>query len=99
MEAAIRAKDQPTRRSVRWPMSREPSPNWVSTHWRTTTSRASCRRRSEILELAPGGEELLARAGVGWAKGLLGRPTLGAGLDSQAGYALLSEEPVIVENL
>jgi two-component system nitrate/nitrite response regulator NarL len=36
---------------------------------------------------------------VGWEEGLVGNATVGAGNDSQAGYTLLSEEPVIVEDL
>ena len=54
---------------------------------------------SKIVELLPGGEELLLRDGVGWREGLIGEATETAGLGSQAGYTLLSEEPVIVENL
>src|SRR5215207_8176064 len=54
---------------------------------------------SEIVELLPGGEELLIRAGVGWEEGIVGNTTLSAGFGSQAGYALISEEPVIVEDL
>jgi len=53
----------------------------------------------KVLELLPGGTELLLRAGVGWKEGLVGKATMGADLDSQVGYTLLSEEPVIVENL
>lgn len=53
----------------------------------------------KVLELLPDGEGLLLRAGVGWKKGTVGRATVSAGKDSQAGYTLLSEEPVIVENL
>jgi PAS domain S-box-containing protein len=51
----------------------------------------------KVLELLPGGEELLMRAGVGWEEGLVGRATEEAGLGSQAGYTLRSEDPVIVE--
>jgi hypothetical protein len=54
---------------------------------------------SKVLELLPGGEGLLLRAGVGWEEGLVDRATVGSGSDSQAGYTLLSEEPVIVEDL
>jgi len=54
---------------------------------------------SMILELLPGGDELLLRAGVGWKEGLVGRATVGSGCDAQAGYAVLSEEPLIVEDL
>jgi signal transduction histidine kinase len=54
---------------------------------------------AKVLELLPGGSELLLRAGVGWREGLVGRATVGAGRDSQAGYTLRSNEPVIVADL
>jgi PAS domain S-box-containing protein len=54
---------------------------------------------AKIVELLPGGEELLLRAGTGFEEGLVGRAREPAGLRSQAGYTLLSEEPVIVEDL
>jgi PAS domain S-box-containing protein len=54
---------------------------------------------SKVLELLPGGEELLLRAGVGWKDGLVGRATVASGRKSQAGYTLFSGEPVIVEDL
>jgi PAS domain S-box-containing protein len=53
----------------------------------------------KVLELLPDGEELLLRAGVGWKKGSVGRAKVSAGANSQAGYTLISNEPVIVENL
>ena len=53
----------------------------------------------EILELLPDGETLLLRSGVGWKKGLVGNATVGADLDSLAGYTLLADEPVVVEDL
>jgi len=53
----------------------------------------------EVLELAPDGRELRLRAGVGWREGLVGRATVGAGRDSQAGYTLLADGPVIVADL
>ena len=52
-----------------------------------------------ILELQPGGEQLLMRAGVGWRSGTVGRATVSAGAASPAGYTLLSNEPVIVTDL
>jgi PAS domain S-box-containing protein len=55
--------------------------------------------RCEILELLPEGESFLLRAGVGWREGSVGHATVGAGGESQAGYTLLSNEPVIVEDL
>jgi DNA-binding NarL/FixJ family response regulator/signal transduction histidine kinase len=42
---------------------------------------------------------MLLRAGVGWKEGLVGSATESAGLGSQAGYTLLVNEPVIVEDL
>ena len=53
----------------------------------------------KVLELLPGGEALLLQSGVGWKEGLVGRATVGSGSDSQAGYTLLSEGPVVVEDL
>ena len=55
------------------------------------------RRLAECL--AAQGDALLLRAGVGWKDGYVGRATVGAGLNSQAGYTLLSSEPVVVEDL
>ncbi|MBI1824852.1 MAG: response regulator [Planctomycetes bacterium] len=54
---------------------------------------------SKVLELLPNGEALLLRAGRGWKEGLVGVATVGAGSDSQAGYTLLCDQPVIVEDL
>lgn len=53
----------------------------------------------KVVELLPEGDELLLRAGVGYEEGLVGRATEKTGFGSQAGYTLLSEEPVIIENL
>jgi PAS domain S-box-containing protein len=53
----------------------------------------------KILELLPDDHKLLLRAGVGWQPGLVGKATVSAGINSQAGYTLLSKEPVIVNDL
>jgi two-component system, cell cycle sensor histidine kinase and response regulator CckA len=53
----------------------------------------------KILELLPDGKVLLLRAGVGWKTGLVGQATVGAGTNSQAGYTLLCNEPVIIKDL
>ena len=53
----------------------------------------------KVLELVPDGKSVLLRAGVGWKEGLVGRALVRTGLESQAGYTLLSEVPVIVEEL
>ncbi|MBR8834528.1 MAG: GAF domain-containing protein [Stigonema ocellatum SAG 48.90 = DSM 106950] len=53
----------------------------------------------KILELLPDGNTLLLRAGVGWQQGQVGKATVSAGMNSEAGYTLLSDEPVIVSDL
>jgi GAF domain-containing protein len=51
-----------------------------------------------VFELLPHGA-LVLRAGAGWKEGLVGRATVHGGRDSQAGFTLLSNAPVIAENL
>lgn len=63
------------------------------------TSQTLGVKHGKILELLPDGKSLLLRAGVGWRKGLIGKTTVMAGLNSQAGYTLISREPVIVNDL
>ncbi|WP_436344766.1 ATP-binding protein [Natronorubrum sp. FCH18a] len=53
----------------------------------------------ETLELLPDGETLFLRDGVGWRDGLIGSTTVPANEDSQAGYTLLTEHPIIVGDL
>ncbi|MBC1219303.1 PAS domain-containing protein [Nostoc sp. UCD121] len=53
----------------------------------------------KILELLPGDRKLLLRAGVGWQPGLVGKAIVSGERNSQAGYTLLSKEPVIVDDL
>ena len=54
---------------------------------------------AKVLELLPGGEELLLRAGYGWKTAVVGISKVSAGLESQAGYTLLADGPVIVTEL
>lgn len=53
----------------------------------------------KVLELLQDGDRLTLRAGVGWSGGLVGEARVGSGLESQAGYTLISSEPVVVEDL
>jgi PAS domain S-box-containing protein len=53
----------------------------------------------KVLELLPDGKALLLRSGVGWKEGFVGSATVGSGADSQAGYTVLSDQPVTVEDL
>ena len=52
-----------------------------------------------VLQLLSAGNQLVLRAGVGWKEGLVGSATLTTDLDTQAGYTLKSNEPVIVHDL
>ncbi|GGA31741.1 PAS domain S-box protein [Okeania sp. KiyG1] len=55
---------------------------------------------SQILELLPGNNALLLRAGVGWKKGLVGKATITTARErSQAGYTLFVNKPVIIKDL
>lgn len=54
---------------------------------------------AKFLELLPEENSLLLRAGSGWKKGYVGKAKIDAGIDSQAGYSLMSSEPVIAEDL
>ncbi|WP_137286389.1 PAS domain S-box protein [Halorussus salinisoli] len=53
----------------------------------------------KVLELFPEDGELLLRNGVGWDEGIVGSATVADDRGSQAGYTLISDEPVVVENL
>jgi two-component system CheB/CheR fusion protein len=53
----------------------------------------------KILAYRPDHQDLLLEAGVGWKDGLVGEATVDAGRDSQAGYTLISDGPVVVEDL
>ncbi len=56
-------------------------------------------RYCKVLELQPNGKSLLLRAGVGWREGSVGHAMVGSGTESQAGYTLLRNEPVISDDL
>jgi nitrogen-specific signal transduction histidine kinase len=53
----------------------------------------------KILQLMPDEKSFLLRAGFGWKEGCVGAVTLDGGKGSQAGFTLLSGEPVIVADL
>jgi PAS domain S-box-containing protein len=54
----------------------------------------------KVLDLDDAGEALDLRAGVGWDDGLVGEASVSAtDRDSQAGYTLETDEPVVVEDL
>jgi PAS domain S-box-containing protein len=53
----------------------------------------------KVLQLQPDGKALRIQAGIGWNVGVVGHALVDAGADSQAGYTLLTKQPVIVEDL
>ena len=54
---------------------------------------------AKALEYFPSEKRLLMRAGVGWDQGLVGTATIGADLESPAGFALSTGKPVISNHL
>lgn len=53
----------------------------------------------KVLELLPGEGRLLVRAGVGWDAGVIGTATIGADIQSPAGFALQTGAPVVSNQL
>jgi two-component sensor histidine kinase len=56
-------------------------------------------RFAKVLEPLRGENAFLLRAGVGWAQGLVGQARVGGDLESPAGYAFRTGEPVISNHL
>ena len=54
---------------------------------------------SKVLEWLPAQNRFLVRAGVGWGADVVGHATIGADLESPAGFALKTGEPVISNHL
>ncbi len=52
----------------------------------------------KVLEVLPGGEAFLLRAGVGWNEGLVGSAIIENSIKLQSGYTLSSRAPVVVED-
>jgi PAS domain S-box-containing protein len=52
-----------------------------------------------LVEIVPGGEQLLLRAGVGWGDGEIGHAVGPAGRGSLVGYAVMVGEPVVSVDL
>lgn len=54
---------------------------------------------AKILEFTPAADALRLAEGIGWADGLVGSGIVGIDEESQAGYTLMSLDPVIVHDL
>ncbi|MGK7652412.1 sensor histidine kinase [Roseovarius sp. B08] len=53
----------------------------------------------KVLEHRPDSSDFLVRSGINWPEGVVGQETIGDDLDSPAGYALVSEGPVVSRDL
>jgi PAS domain S-box-containing protein len=53
----------------------------------------------KVLEAIWESGDLRLVAGVGWREGVIGKLVMSGGIDSQAGYTLMSDRPVIVEDI
>jgi two-component sensor histidine kinase len=53
----------------------------------------------KVMEYLPDQKRFLVRAGVGWNQGVIGSATVGADLESPAGFALRTGKPVISNHL
>ncbi len=61
-------------------------------------SRALSVDYCKYLQLSRGRDHLLLIAGVGWQDGMVGHARVNIGDDSQAGYTLLTDQPVVVDD-
>jgi two-component sensor histidine kinase len=68
-------------------------------HTATLTAEGLQAEFSKVLEFLPDRSRLLVRAGVGWDAGVIGTATVGADLESPAGFALRTGKPVISNHL
>jgi PAS domain S-box-containing protein len=95
----IRARQQHAVAALGKLALREPELQQVFEHATRSVAETLEIEYCKILEVLPGADRLLLRAGVGWKEELVGRLHIGAGIDSQAGYALLCDGPVVVNDL
>lgn len=77
----------------------EPDISAVQKYAVTLTAAALSVEFAKVLEFRPESHDFLLVAGVGWKDGLVGSAIISAGAESQAGYTLSSNGPVIVSNL
>ena len=57
------------------------------------------RQMAKVLEFLPIERQFLVRAGVGWKPGVVGHARIGVDIDSPAGFAFKTEEPVTSNHL
>ena len=55
--------------------------------------------RAKVLEIEPGGESLLVRAGVGWPPGVVGRVRVPMRENSSESFSIRAGEPVVTQDI
>jgi PAS domain S-box-containing protein len=95
----VRARQQQAIASLGELALRERDLQQVFEHATAVAARTLEVEYCKVLELLPDGSEVLLRAGVGWQEGLVGAARVSTGRDSQAGYTLFADSPVIVADL
>jgi PAS domain S-box-containing protein len=95
----IRARQQHAVAELGKVALREPDLQRVFDHATATVAETLEIEYCKLLEILPAEGGLFLRAGVGWKPGLVGRLRIVGGMESQAGYALLSQHPVVVADL
>lgn len=65
----------------------------------TAASEGLRTRLAKVLQHRAATSDFLVRAGIGWRPGVVGHATLGAGMDSPAGYAFHTSAPVLSDDL
>jgi len=68
-------------------------------HTARVTAEGLAAEYCKVMEYIPAENRLLVRAGVGWDEGVVGVASVGADLESPAGYALRTGKPVISNHL
>jgi len=68
-------------------------------HTARMTAEGLAAEYCKVMEYIPAENRLLVRAGVGWGEGVVGVASVGADLESPAGYALRTGKPVISNHL
>jgi len=68
-------------------------------HTARTAAQGLGAEYCKVMEYLPADNRLLVKAGVGWGPGVIGHATVGADMESPAGFALHTGKPVISNHL
>src|SRR5262249_33149356 len=71
----------------------------LSQHATLLVAEGMCAEFCKVMEYLPPENRFIVRSGIGWAEGVVGSATVGADLESPAGFALRTGKPVISNHL